>query len=150
MKTIYEESVRNDLIKRIEKLDADAIAQWGKMNVFQMLRHCITWNIWMLGIDKPTYKQEFIGKIFGKIGLRRMLNGDRPLDKNVPTSKQFIIQETSGDINSLQQKFMELIDLYSNYDNPEFIHDFFGKMKREDIGILVYKHMDHHLRQFGV
>jgi len=38
---------------------------------------------------------------------------------------------------------------YAHFSNTGFIHDFFGKMTREEIGILAYKHLDHHLRQFG-
>ncbi|HLW39010.1 MAG TPA: hypothetical protein VKX31_01370 [Brumimicrobium sp.] len=39
---------------------------------------------------------------------------------------------------------------YESYQNPNFVHDFFGEMTNEEIGILIYKHCDHHLRQFGV
>lgn len=47
-------------------------------------------------------------------------------------------------------EWISLINEYENYSNPKFIHDFFGKITKEQIGILVYKHTDHHLRQFGV
>ena len=42
-----------------------------------------------------------------------------------------------------------LIEEYEHYSNPDFIHDFFGKMTKEQIGLLAYKHTDHHLRQFN-
>jgi hypothetical protein len=42
------------------------------------------------------------------------------------------------------------VEAYANYSNPGFVHDFFGKMTDEQIGIFAYKHADHHLRQFGV
>ncbi|WP_448634870.1 DUF1569 domain-containing protein [Pedobacter panaciterrae] len=45
---------------------------------------------------------------------------------------------------------MNLIADFENFSNDKFIHDFFGKMTREQIGIFVYKHSDHHLRQFNV
>jgi hypothetical protein len=56
----------------------------------------------------------------------------------------------SGDLEAEKSKWVDLIKSYENFDNPDFIHDFFGKMTRTQIGVLVYKHCDHHLRQFGV
>lgn len=51
----------------------------------------------------------------------------------------------------LQKKsWIENVQAYANYSNPRFVHDFFGKMTDEQIGIFAYKHADHHLRQFGV
>jgi len=44
-------------------------------------------------------------------------------------------------------KWIGLLSESENYSNPKFVHDFFGKMTKEQIGILVYKHTDHHLRQ---
>ncbi|MNY31775.1 hypothetical protein D3C86_1659500 [compost metagenome] len=114
-----------------------------------MLMHCTTWEKWIQGRGDHTYKQEFIGKIFGKMGLRRMIKDDKPLDKGVPTSTQFKMKETSGDIAAAKQEWIDLIQSYGHYSNPAFIHDFFGKMTQEQIGLLAYKHTDHHLRQFN-
>ena len=59
------------------------------------------------------------------------------------------MKELNGDIESEKKKWISLIEGYENYSNPGFIHDFFGKMTKEQIGILAYKHTDHHLRQFN-
>lgn len=149
MKNIFDKNAREELVTRISHLKEDATAQWGKMNLFQMLRHCSMWDEWILGNDKYVYKQAFIGFIFGKIALRRMIKDEKPFDKNVPTSPELKVKETTGDIAAEKQKWMELIRAYEQYSNPGFIHDFFGKMTREQVGILAYKHTDHHLRQFN-
>lgn len=125
-------------------------AQWGKMNVFQMLKHNTYWNGWILGEDNQTYKQTFLGKIFGKIALNKMIKDEQPFDKNIPTSVPFKVKETNGDFEAEKLKWISLTEAYENYNNTDFIHDFFGKMTKEQIGILVYKHSDHHLRQFGL
>ena len=52
-------------------------------------------------------------------------------------------------ITHKKKEWILLIKGYESYSNPTFIHDFFGKMTREEIGLLVYKHTDHHLRQFN-
>lgn len=150
MKTIYDKHSRNELITRINLLDANSQRQWGKMNVFQMLRHNTYWNGWILGKEDHTYKQDFLGKIFGRIALKKMIKDEKPFDKNIPTSKQFKVKELDGDFKSEKSKWIELLNDYGNYSNPNFIHDFFGRMTKEQIGILVFKHTDHHLRQFGV
>lgn len=150
MKTIFNLVTREELIARINLLGEDSQKQWGKMNVFQMLKHNTYWNGWILGKDEHTYKQEFLGKIFGKIALKRMIKDEKPFDKNIPTSDQFKAKEPHCNLEVEKNKWISLIKEYENYNNPNFVHDFFGKMTKEQIGILVYKHTDHHLRQFGV
>ncbi|KFF26427.1 DUF1569 domain-containing protein [Chryseobacterium vrystaatense] len=148
MKTIFDHEVREELISRINSLGQSNTAQWGKMNLFQMMRHCTVWNDWVLGNSRYIYKQEFMGWLFGKMALKDMVKKDKPIGKNVPAGS-FAIKETQGDTEHEKQRWLNQISAYKNFSNPDFIHNFFGKMNREEIGIFVYKHMDHHLRQFN-
>jgi len=148
MKTIFDKTVREELIHRINLLTENNTAQWGKMNVYQMLNHCLIWDEWIQGKKQPVYKQVFIGFIFGKMALRKMIRDEKPFDKNIPTSTAFKVKATDGDIEALKKRWISFIEDYENYSNPGFIHDFFGKMTQEQVGILAYKHTDHHLRQF--
>lgn len=150
MKTIFDKSIREQLISRIEQIDEHKKAAWGKMNVFQMLRHNTYWNGWILGTEEHTYKQAFIGKLFGKMALKRMIKDETLFDKNIPTSEQFKVKEAGANLEPEKAKWISLLNKYEGFNNPAFIHDFFGKMTKEQIGILVYKHTDHHLRQFGI
>lgn len=150
MKTIFEHHTREQLIHRIERINKDEKAEWGRMTVFQMLKHNTYWNEWILGTTNPIYRQSFMGKIVGKLVLKRMIRDDSPLDKNIPTSDQFKVKEFNGNLEAEKSKWIALIKSYENYNNPRFIHDFFGKMTQEQIGVLVFKHTDHHLRQFGL
>lgn len=149
MKTIFDQKVRAELITRIRQITTNHQAEWGKMNLYQMLRHNTYWNGWILGKDNHTYKHELLGKIFGKMALKRMVKNEKPFDRNVPTSDQFKVKDLTGNVDAEKAKWISLINEYDGFDNPAFVHDFFGKMNREQIGILVYKHTDHHLRQFG-
>lgn len=150
MKTVFDKPTREDVIRRIESLSENHLAQWGKMNVHQMTRHCIIWDEWVQGKYKPVYKQALIGKIFGKRVLKNHTKDERPLPKNMPAGKAFEVKEADGDLARQKQDWIELIKAYENYSNPGFIHDFYGKMTLEQIGILAYKHADHHMRQFNV
>ncbi len=149
MKSIFDEKNRMDLINRIKTVNKNGSSQWGKMTVYQMVKHCTIWEEWIQGTHKPVYKQELLGYIFGKWALKSMIKDDEPFKKNVPTSAHFKVKELEGDIEPEKKKWISLIEGYENYSNPGFIHDFFGKMTREQIGILAYKHSDHHLRQFN-
>ena len=148
MKTIFDSTTRGSLITRINTLNENSVAQWGKMNLYQMLKHCTSWEEWVLGINNPTYKQAFIGILFGKMALKNITKDDSPLRRNIPSSTEFIVNEKNGDIELTKKKWITLIEDYTQFSNPNFVHDFFGKMTKEQIGILAYKHTDHHLRQF--
>ena len=146
MKTIYDEATREELIARITMLTDDSPAQWGQMNVYQMVRHCRLWEEMMLG--RTHYKRVFIGRIFGKLALRSILK-EGPLRRNTPTIPALIIRE-NGSIVLERDRWIALIGEYGRSSGVTIDHPFFGKMTREQVGIMVYKHTDHHLRQFNV
>jgi Protein of unknown function (DUF1569) len=146
MRTIFDKTTRDEIINRIHSIDQNSAAQWGKMNVSQMLRHCTKWDEMALG--KKKYKQSFIGKLFGKMGLKNILK-DETLKKNLPTVPSFKIKENI-DFTEEKKKWIRLLDEYEHYSNDGLIHPFFGAMTKEQTGYLVYKHIDHHLRQFNV
>jgi Protein of unknown function (DUF1569) len=148
MKTIFDQITRNELINRVNLLNESSTAQWGKMNVYQMIKHCILCEEMYLG--KTPYKRTFWGFLLGKIALNQLMNDDKPKKRNSPTKKEFIILEEMGDLIDDKLKWISLIKAYENYSNKNFVHWFFGKMTQEQVGISVYKHIDHHLRQFNV
>ncbi|UII20302.1 DUF1569 domain-containing protein [Fulvivirga ligni] len=149
MKTIFSATLRDELTHRISLLQASNKAQWGKMNVSQMARHCTIWNEWVLGTKPYEYKQEFLGKLFGKLALKSNTKDDKPIGKKMPAGRAFVVKEATSDLISYQSIWQGQVKAYKDFSNDSFIHDFFGKMTNEQIGIFAYKHNDHHLRQFG-
>jgi hypothetical protein len=147
MNTIFDKATRDELINRISSLNENSKAQWGKMNIYQMLKHCTQWEEMALG--KKKYKQSFLGRLFGKMALKDFIKDESPFKKNVPTVPAFKIKEQSGDVELEKKKWVKLIDEYAHFSNVDFVHPFFGKMNKERIGYLAYKHIDHHLRQFN-
>jgi hypothetical protein len=148
MKTMLDKKVRDDLIIRIQMLSEASRAQWGKMNVYQMLKHCALAEEMYLG--KKKYKRKFLGYLLGQYALRSILNSEAPLGRNAPTGADFIVKEIVGDISSEKHRWISLIDEYEKYSQPGIVHWFFGPMTKEQVGQFSYKHADHHLRQFGV
>lgn len=148
MKSIFEKSVRDEIIIRIGSLQADSKPHWGKMNVTQMVKHCCLCEEYYFG--NIFIRRSVAGRIFGKIAIRGILkNEDSALKKNAPTSPQFIVTENIDDLENEKLKWKSLIERYTSFNKKEFTHWFFGTMTKEELGQFIYKHCDHHLRQFG-
>ncbi len=145
MKTIFDKTTRGEIINRIHSLNEKSTAQWGKMTVSQMMKHCAQWDEMALG--KRKYKQSFIGRLFGKMALKNMMK-DEPIKKNLPTVPSFKIK-VHPDFAEEKNKWIGLLDEYEHFSSEGFIHPFFGAMTKEKTGYLVYKHINHHLRQFN-
>ncbi|AWV98447.1 DUF1569 domain-containing protein [Arcticibacterium luteifluviistationis] len=147
MKTIFDNKTRESLIQRINNLSADSPNKWGKMNAYQMLKHGTMGEEMFQG--QKAYKRLFIGRLFGPMALKGIIKDENPIKKNQPTHPEMVIKGT-GDFKKEQSKWVGLLENYSTYITDSFVHPFFGKMDKEQIGLYIFKHTDHHLRQFGV
>jgi hypothetical protein len=146
MKSIFDRAIRDELINRINLLSEDSKAQWGKMTIYQMVRHCRLWEEMTFG--KYKYKRQFLGIIFGKMVLKDLTKDENPLKRSTPTIAALKVTG-NGDITSEKENWIALIEQYPHFSNTDFVHPFFGKVTKEQVGILAYKHTDHHLRQFN-
>ena len=147
MKSIFDKRIRDEVISRINAVNESNTAQWGKMSLYQMLKHCTLWEEMIQG--KTQYKRMFIGRLFGKMALKKVLKDEAPLRHSTPTLPELMIKERDGNISTQKAEWILRIEKYANFSNADFVHAFFGKMTTEQIGYFVYKHIDHHLRQFN-
>jgi len=148
MKSLFEQQTVSEVMQRVDRLTASSQRKWGKMEVAQMLAHC-TAALEVAAAEKFPPRM-FIGKILGPLFKSQFYN-DRPLNKNGPTDKSFIIDD-QRDFDKEKERLKKLIKKFAE-GGPEKctaqLHSFFGKLKPEQWGIGMYKHLDHHLRQFG-
>jgi Protein of unknown function (DUF1569) len=147
MKTVFDKTTRDELINRINTLSENSTAQWGKMNICQMVRHSKLWTEMILGRRKC--KRIFFGRLIGKMVLKGSVKDDKPMMRNAVSSPELIVKENKIDFSSEKAHWISLIEETAHFSNPDFVHPFFGKMTKEQIGIHAYKHTDHHLRQFN-
>jgi len=147
MNTIFDKATRDSLVGRVNTLGQNSTGQWGKMNIYQMLKHCTLAEEMYLG--RKQYSRTFLGRLIGPMALKNMLKDDRPLGRNAPTNSHFKVRETNGDVEAEKKKWILLLEEYAAYSMPSFEHWFFGNMTKEQLGQFVYKHTDHHLRQFN-
>lgn len=149
MKTIFAEADRTALLARLHAVRPDSPRQWGKMSPAQMLSHCA--QALETGTGDRPMKQKLIGKILMPFFRSRIL-GERPFQRSSPTDPTFVAPDTC-DFDVQRTRLLGLIDRFVAAGPAaagKYTHAFFGKMTGEEWGELTYKHLDHHLQQFGL
>jgi hypothetical protein len=151
MKNLFESATTQEVKGRIRQLRPDSERQWGVMSVDQALTHCAIGLEIATGERVPS-KSAFPLRILGKIVKPMALGNDAPMRRNSPTSKEFLVTD-HHDLREEQERLCVLIDRFATV-GPEGCtrhpHSFFGKLTPGEWAELMYKHLDHHLRQFGV
>ena len=148
MKSIFDKETRSEVVDRISLLKADSKPQWGEMTAAQMARHCALCDEYYFGNIKV--KRAFLGRILGKVAINSILKDETTnMRRNSSTPPQFKVTENITDLETEKDRWKELINRYSIYKDGGFEHWFFGKLSNEQLGQLIYKHADHHLRQFS-
>ena len=148
MRTILDTVTRQALIQRINMLNENSAAMWGKMNVHQMIKHCTLWEEMALG--KTIYKREFLGLLIGRLVMKSFFKNDKPMDKNVPAGPLRVKGPVNSNFAEDRKQWISLIEEYGRLTHHEMMHPFFGRLTKEQVGQFAFKHSDHHLRQFGI
>ena len=150
MKNLFEPARVTEIKQRLAKLTPESRAQWGKMSVGQMVAHCAGAFEAATGNLKPP--RVMIGRFLGWAVKPLALGDDKPIKKNSPTSPELIMRGEKN-FEAERTRLNGLIDQFASGGPTACTthpHSFFGRMTPEQWAILSYKHMDHHLRQFGV
>lgn len=149
MKNIFKQEISAAVINRINSLTPQTAAKWGKMSVDQMLAHCIVTYEMVYDDIHPT-PNAFV-KFILKTLVKNKVVGDKPFTKNGKTAPQFII----ADAKDFEKEKTRLIDYITktqqlgeaHFDGMES-HSF-GALTKDEWNNSFYKHLDHHLSQFG-
>lgn len=127
METIFEYETRKSIINRIRLIKEEDLPQWGKMNVYQMLQHCVRYENMMQG--KIKYKRVLVGYLFGKSALREdFLKDDSPIKMNTPTLKQLKVKTSQVDFSAVKKEWIHKIEDYAKLASLQIVHPFFGKL----------------------
>lgn len=150
MEHIFDIEVSRKIVMRINQLTADAQPQWGKMNVAQMLAHCcVTYET--VYTDKHSEPNAFV-KLILKLFVKKIVTNEVPYKKNGQTAPHFLI----SDQREFEKERERLIDYVerAQKDGAAFYENrtshSFGVLSLQEWSNLFYKHLDHHLTQFGV
>ena len=149
MKSLFNTSDNAEVINRINRLTSNSKAEWGKMNVGQMLTHAQ--RPLRVALDELKLKRTLVGLLFGGMAKKKLARGEEPFSKNLPTDKNFVVtdqrnaDEEKKNLIALVQRFAKAGPAGLSRD----AHPFFGYMTTQEWDTLMWKHLDHHLRQFG-
>jgi hypothetical protein len=150
MKTLRDETCRRALISRVEKLKGDEKPVWGKMNLEQMLSHLVQTG------DLPF--ESTVGdasNFMSRTILKPLVLYVLPIPKEVKVSPEMDQQQKGRTPMGFEVDKANVVASIERLgclseDHDCLGHPFFGKMSPKQWGVLAHKHIDHHLRQFGV
>ena len=148
MNSLFDQAARTETEARIARLQADAVRQWGEMEVAQMLAHCAM-ALEMGTGDMPS-KQRFIGKLLAPF-FKNTLLGPAPFKRNSPTNPLLRVQD-AHDFSREKARLLAVVSRFATagaHQAGAQEHSFLGKISGEQWGFLMWKHLDHHLQQFS-
>lgn len=150
LSNIYSQSGSQTLINRINQLTSSTAAQWGKMNVAQMLAHCNV-SFEMAHNDNFKKSSPFLRFILKNLVKGGLVN-EKPLKKNSSTAPEMVIKtdkQFAQEKQILVSYLNKTVELGENHFNGKD-HPGFGVMTSAEWNVFLGKHLDHHLTQFGV
>ncbi|MDB5223493.1 MAG: hypothetical protein JWN83_2160 [Chitinophagaceae bacterium] len=149
MKTLFDPAINQEILDRVERLTPSSKPVWGKMSVEKMLAHlylALQVNFGELKLNKS-----LLGIFFRGIS-RRILLGEKPFPKHLPADKKILPKEVAvfsiekAKVEQIIKRYIESVESGLSKNS----HNILGKISPQESSFISYKHLDHHLRQFGV
>ena len=146
MKTMFDETLRNDILTRIGRVTPESRPRWGKMNAEKMLAHIA--ESMRMAVGEVTVKPKNVPVRF--FPLKQIMLYVAPWPRGLPTSPELLVSN-SRSIEANKTELARVLALFAGRAGakqwPD--HPAFGSMTERAWGVLAYRHLDHHLRQFG-
>lgn len=147
MKNIFTSVHFEEVIARICNLTSESPKRWGRMTLPQMLVHC---RIQLqLALGEVTVKPQGSSLMKSSFG-KWVAFSQLPWPKSSKTPREMDMNKNEYDHSTVDKEKDMLIHYLKlvKQQNSLCSHPFFGKLNRKEWGRLIYKHLDHHLRQF--
>jgi len=152
-RNIFDETTRNEVFSRVEKLNAESTGRWGKLNAPQMLRHLS--EACRMGLNEISIanKSSFFSRTFVKW---LVINNIKPPGREkgkIKTFHEIDIVQLNFPVEELEtekENYKAMLHKLSYTEKLSDHHPMFGKLTHKDWGYLTYSHADYHLTQFNV
>jgi hypothetical protein len=147
MKNLFEREAVDEVISRIDKLQPAVQRQWGKMDVAQMMAHCSA------ALDMASGKLKlpriFIGRLIGPL-VKPIYTNEKPFSRNNPTDPKLVVSDQRDFLREQEQLKAKVRQFHEGGEAQctRHPHPFFGEFTPPQWARGMYKHLDHHLRQF--
>ena len=152
MNDLFNPILVEDIERRIQHLTPESQRRWGGMTLAQTLAHCTSGMQMAMGVINPP-RAPFPGSVIGPLIKPLVFRDDKPMRRNSPSSPElFPADSTQWDFERERAELLATIGSFVNKGAAccsQHPHPFFGPLKPQQWAILMYKHLDHHLRQFG-
>ena len=148
MKNLFEREAVDEIVSRIDNLQAASQRQRGKMDVAQMLAHCSVALDMASGQLNPP--RMFIGRLIGGF-VKPIYTNEKPFSHNNPTDPKLVVSDQRNfqrEQETLKKKVRQFHE-GGEEKCTQHPHPFFGSLTPQEWSRGMYKHLDHHLRQFG-
>lgn len=149
MDTLFAPAACDRILRRIETLRPDSPREWGKMDPAQMMSHCA------LALEAATgdavLHSNFAAKLIGPL-FKNMIVGPKPFSRNSPTHPLLVLNKSPCDFTKEKTRLVAIVRKFHDLgpdSAAKYRHAFVQKLTGDEWGRVQYKHLDHHLRQFG-
>jgi hypothetical protein len=148
VKTLHDAADRDAILRRVAALRADTSRRWGTMSAGAMVAHLCASAQMALG-ELATQPKGV--RAFQRFPIKHLVLYVLPIPKGAPTARELVVPD-AGDFEAARSRLEALVARVAAtpVDGQGPTHPLFGALTNKEWGVLAYKHMDHHLRQFGV
>ena len=148
MKSLFDKAVQQEISNRICALGPNTERHWGKMDPAQMMAHCT--KTLSMATGEMNLPRALLGRILGPL-FRPLFVGEKEFRRNGPTAKELVIADPRT-FDMEKERLLQKIRQFGAGGAAACTrhpHPFFGKLTPEEWGVVMFKHLDHHFRQFG-
>lgn len=147
MKSLFDSQPREEILRRLENLHADSKAKWGKFDAGRMLAHVIDTFEACFAERRITVSKNMFNTVIGRW---MVIDGPVPWPKGAPTSPELFVTQP-GEFLHDKQRVIDYIKRLEKGPNQTFgPSPYLGKLTPGQWSRLHYRHLDHHLKQFGL
>ena len=146
---IFQQTVRNELINRINQINTTTSPEWGKMNAGQMLAHLNV--MFELALEEKHQRPNAFVRFLLKKMVKDKIVNEKPYARNSRTAPEMVIKG-NRDVAVEKQRLLSYLQMLSEKGEGYFNgreHPSFGLLSITEWNNAFYKHIDHHLTQFG-
>jgi hypothetical protein len=152
MKNLFDIAPVDEIKQRIMRLHPESERQWGSMTLVQTMAHCTSGIQMAMGNINPK-RASFPANVIGLLIKPVVFGDDKPIRRNAPSAPELFTADLKQcDFERERAQLMAAVDSFATKGAAgcsQHPHPFFGPLKPQQWAILMYKHLDHHLRQFG-
>jgi len=148
MKNLFQAEAVVDVISRVDTLQPATQRLWGKMDVAQMMAHCSA--ALDMASGQLNLPRLFIGRVIGPF-VKPIYSNEKPFSQNNPTDPKLVVSDQRDFLRERDQLKVKVRQFHEGGEAKctRHPHPFFGSLTPQEWSIGMYKHLDHHLRQFG-